>query len=313
MTVHQTAYLSPHRLKICHEDIGNPSRDLSAVRASTSRAFTVTELLVVIGLVAILAALLIPAAATAHRAAARASELSAARQVTQAWTAYAIDQQGQLIPGFKNGLPAFEPDGTPIPIDSYGGGATIAARWPWRLAPYFAGDMRALYVGDHGEFLSRLGGGDHGEMLYFASLYPSFAMNSTWVGGDSERMGFQPHTLPSGAPHPLARFYISRLAQFTHPQRVSVFVSSRTAATVDGQTLPGYFRVESPWLVQSQWGARYDPDDPVSCGNVRARWGDEAVVATADGAVEGIAIESLRDMRRWADQADTVDFRLTPP
>ncbi|MSR68962.1 MAG: type II secretion system protein [Phycisphaerales bacterium] len=286
---------------------------MPARRVALRTAFTMTELLVVVGVIALLVALSVPAVQGAHRAAARASELAAVRQVSQAWLSYATDQQGQLIPGFKSGLPAFEPDGTIIPVDTYGGGVTIAARWPWRLAPYFAGDMRALYVGDHGEYFSSLANGDHGEMLYFASLYPSFAMNTTWVGGDSERMGFQARTLPSGAPNPIARFYVSRLASFVHPQRVSVFVSSRTAATVDGTITSGYFRAESPWFVQSQWAARYDPDDPVSYGNVNARFGDEAVVASADGAVEAVAVETLRDMRRWADQAYEVDYRLTLP
>ncbi len=285
----------------------------SAPRLAGRTAFTVTELLVVVAIIALLVALIVPAVKVAHRAAARAAECAAARHVAQAWVSYATDQQGQLIPGFKSGLAAFEADGTPIPIDTYGGGATIAARWPWRLAPYFAGDMRALYIGDHGEYFSSLANGDHGEMLYFASLYPSFAMNTTWVGGDSERMGFQPRTLPSGAPNPLARFYVARLGEFVHPQRVSVFVSSRTAATVDGSIAQGYFRAESPWFVQSQWAERYDPDDPVSCGNVNARFGDEAVVATADGAVDAVAVEALRDMRRWADQAYEVDYRLTAP
>ncbi len=274
--------------------------------------FTVTELLVVIGLIALLVVLIVPAANRARRAAVRASEMALARQVVQAWIAYATDQQGQLIPGFKSGLPAYEPSGAVIPVDTFGGGATIAARWPWRLAPYFSADMRALYVGEHGEFFSRLANGDHGEMLYLASLYPSFAMNTTWVGGDSERMGFQPQTLPSGARNPLARFYVSRLAGFAHPSRVTVFISSRTAATLDGTITQGYFRAESPWFVQSQWAARYDPENPVSCGNVSARFGDEAIVASADGAVAAVAIETLRDMRRWADQANEVDFRLVP-
>lgn len=284
-----------------------------AAENRTYRAFTLVELLVVIGLIALILILALPALNMARQAARRSRELSAARQVVQAWFAYATDQNGQLLPGFKSGLPAFQPDGVQIPLDTFGGGATIGARWPWRLAPYFGGDMRALYVDEQGELLSQLDNGPREEYLYFASLYPSFGLNSTWVGGDAERMGFLPSTLPSGAPNPLARFYVSRLAGFRQPQRVSVFVSSRTSATVSGQITQGYFRVESPWFVQSQWAPKYDPLDPTSCGNVGAHYRDEAIVATADGAVEAVAIETLRDMRRWADQAQTVDFHLTIP
>ena len=280
---------------------------------STQRAFTLVELLVVIGLIALIVALLGPAINMARRAATRSREMAAARQVVQAWLFYSIEQKGQLLPGFLPGLPAFDANGAAIPANTYGGGANIAARWPWRLAPYFSGNMRALYVGDQGEVLSKLEVGDPGEYLYFASLYPSFGLNSTWVGGDSERMGFLPPILANGQPNPLGRFFVSRLAQFRHPQRVSVFVSSRTAATIDAQMTQGYFRVESPWFVLSQWAPKYDLEDAASCGNVSARYRDEAIVATADGSTEAIAIETLRDMRRWADQAETFDFRLTPP
>ncbi len=285
----------------------------NTVQGRWRRGFTLVELLVVIGLIALIIGLLGPALNMARRAAARSREMGAARQVAQAWISYSLEQNGQLLPGFLPGLPAFEENGTVIPPNTYGGGATISARWPWRLAPYFGGDMRALYVGAQGEVLSKLENGDHGEFLYFASLYPSFGLNSTWVGGDSERMGFLPQTLPNGQPNPLGRFFVSRLAQFRHPQRVTVFVSSRTPSAMEAQSTQGYFRVESPWFVQSQWAVKYDPLDPASCGNVSARYGDEAVIATADGSTEAIAIETLRDMRRWADQAETFDFRLTPP
>ena len=291
-------------------------RPILVVPASAERnrgGFTLIELLVVVGLIALIIALLGPAFNMARRAAKRGREVAAARQVSQAWLSYSTEQNGQLLPGFLPGLPAFEADGTVIATNTYGGGATIAARWPWRLAPYFSGDMRALYVGDQGEVLSKLVEGDHGEYLYFASLYPSFGLNSTWVGGDSERMGFMPQTLPNGQPNPLGRFFVSRLAQFRHPQKMTVFVSSRTTSTVDGQMTQGYFRVESPWFVQSQWATKYDSEVAASCGNVSTRYGDEAVIATADGATEALAIETLRDMRRWADQADSFDFRLAPP
>ena len=60
------------------------------------RAFTLTELLVVIGTLAVLFSLLIPVAAKARSAARAASCLSNLRQMGAAWTMYVADNQGAL-------------------------------------------------------------------------------------------------------------------------------------------------------------------------------------------------------------------------
>jgi len=276
------------------------------------RAFTLVELLAVIGVIALLVALSASAVTVVQRTARQTTELAALRSALQAWTGYALDNGGVLIPGFLPGLPAFQRNGEPIPTQTYGGGANIAARWPWRLTPYLGGDMRSLFVGSQADMWSKLENGDPEQMLYFASLYPSFGMNSTWVGGDSERLGFLPATLPNGQRNPLANFYLRRLAMARNPARVIAFASSRTNATADGGIAEGYFRLESPAFIQPQWQARYDPEVPASFGNLSARYRDEACVGTIDGAVAAEGVNALRDMRRWADQADRADWSLQP-
>ena len=136
----------------------------------SSRAFTLTELLVVLGLIALLTAIVCPAFNSARMFSKRCQEVAAARHAVQAWTMYATDRDGQVLPGFKSGLTAYQADGTAIQPGVYGGAPTIAARWPWRLAPYFSGDMKSLYVGDQSEVLSALENGDPAQYLYFTSL-----------------------------------------------------------------------------------------------------------------------------------------------
>jgi len=281
-------------------------------RGMRPRAFTLVELLAVIGVIALLVALSASAVTVVQRTARQTTELAALRSVLQGWMGYSLDNGGMLIPGFLPGLPAFQGNGEPIPAQTYGGGANIAARWPWRLTPYLGGDMRALFAGPQAEMWSKLENGDPEQMLYFASLYPSFGMNSTWIGGDSERLGFLPPTLPNGQPNPLANFYLRRISMARNPARVIVFASSRTNATVDGGIAEGYFRLESPMLMQPQWQERYDPEVPASFGNLSARYRDEACVGTMDGAVAAVGVNALRDMRRWADQADRADWSLPP-
>jgi prepilin-type N-terminal cleavage/methylation domain-containing protein len=295
------------------------------IRVRTKRAprgFSITELLVVIGVVALLVTLLIPAARMVRKAAAKTRELTTARMLGQAWTHYATDSSGAVLPGFRAGLPAFGPDGAPIPPETFSGsGAAIAARWPWRLTPYLGSDAMNLFAGPQREALLRLrASSDVDRFYYLASLVPSFGLNSAWVGGDSDRLGFLPPTI-GGQANPFHNFYVTRLSQVAHPERLTLFASSRMANDFggdpigqyfDGAMIEGYFRIDSPWFQARIWADAYSPSDPASSGNVSARADGDAIVVTASGSTEAVPVRQLDDMRRWADQADRIDWRLAP-
>lgn len=271
------------------------------------RGFTVVELLVVIAAIAVLLSFSIPAFRRLMADSTRTREMAAARQMVMAWNTYATDSKSWVLPGFKTGLPARLQDGSTIAPDNYGGGATIAARFPWRLAPYLGHNFKGMYINEQSAELNKLKDGNQEEYLYFASLYPSLGLNSTWVGGDQERYGFLPNP-----PAPFKNFYVTRLSTIRDPDRLVLFGSARTDATSDNRMVEGYFRLESPRFVAPQWADAYDATQPASCGNISARHDGTAVCAFTGGSVDTIQIDALRDMRHWANMATSPEWQLTP-
>jgi prepilin-type processing-associated H-X9-DG protein len=57
-----------------------------------------------------------------------------------------------------------------------------------------------------------------------------------------------------------------------------------------------------------------DPDDaPIHYGYLSLRYGGSAVTAFLDGHADTLPEKKLRDMRHWADQADSPHWKLQPP
>jgi len=276
-----------------------------SVRMVRRTGFTLAELLVVVAIIGIVVAIVVPVASGARRSAARALESAALRGVMTAWTGYATDQSGWVLPGYRGGLDARDEYGQAIPPEAYGGDVEVRKRYPWRLAPWLDRDLGRLYVGDNRETLERLRTGDRGQFYYFASLYPSFGLNSAFVGGDEARFPSD-DALPNGAANPFAQWCVRRLSGARRPGRTIVFASARSAATQDGMITEGAFRIDAPWLTGPavRWAAAYDPADPASCGGLSVRGkGDEVITATVDGGVEQLQVDELRDMTRWCDGA----------
>jgi prepilin-type N-terminal cleavage/methylation domain-containing protein/prepilin-type processing-associated H-X9-DG protein len=78
-----------------------------AHRSSLRKAFTLVELLVVIGIIALLIAILLPSLAQAREAARRAACLSNLRQVGMAMRFYAGDNRDQVPLGYRAGRKQF--------------------------------------------------------------------------------------------------------------------------------------------------------------------------------------------------------------
>ena len=151
--------------------------------------FTLTELLVVVAIVAVMIGLLLPALGAVKAEGRKITEMSAARQLMLGYAGYAHDNYEAVLPGYRTGLRAEDAHGRSIaemhsPI--------AAARYPWRIAPYLDYSLRTLYQNEHEYVLERFEQGDWDEgdeelYYYFVSLSPSLGLNTWWVGGDEAK------------------------------------------------------------------------------------------------------------------------------
>jgi prepilin-type N-terminal cleavage/methylation domain-containing protein/prepilin-type processing-associated H-X9-DG protein len=270
------------------------------------RGFTLVELLVVAAIIVTVIAVLLPAIGSVRNRTAVAREMATARNLAAAWTSYATENNGAALPGYKNGLPAFDQNGTPIAEATIG---VAAARYPWRLAPYLTFNLRALYIDEGLRTLEGLEQTDYSNYLYQTSVFPSLGLNATWIGGDENQGGFNPAYLNA-----YGKFYATRASEIRNTGGLILFASARGVDANPGevgQLTEGYFRVRSPNFTADQWGPAYDETDPASYGQVSSRNGGKTVVSFVDGHAAAKQVEELRDMRMWVDRATTPDWKLT--
>lgn len=258
------------------------------------RAFSLVELFVVIAVVAVLLGLLLPGLGRARDEARAVRSAVASRSLVSAWTLYAEDHRGELLPGYL-------PITTDVRVtDEYGNewGALIAQRWVYRLAPWFDHAMLGTtIVGEEAEFArdsARIRGMENGhfEWAYRMSVYPSFGLNVQHVGGN---YADPPQTFRATNP-------LRRLDQPLRPGHLVVFASARGPGSGD-TVIPGFHRVEPP-----PRGAVFSPAaKPQEFGHLDARYNRRVVAALADGHAERIAPGDLTDRRRWSDVAARKD------
>ena len=99
----------------------NRSRGRIACKTQRRAGFTLVELLVVIGIIAVLVALLLPALQKARRAALQVTCQSNLRSIGQAYTMYVNDNKSTMLPGEVR---------WPSSI------GTVSSRWYMQLRPY---------------------------------------------------------------------------------------------------------------------------------------------------------------------------------
>ncbi len=198
-----------------------------------ARAFTIIEMLVVIGILSLMLGILLPALSGAKKRSSKQTELNSIRQVGYAWTLYANGNNDKLLPGFLDAdvqekwrVGYLYPSRIPIqPSPNFASGdPNIAGPWPWRLLPFMDNSLPLVYGYIDDPHLTRFDGKSYplfdtvtldptqineqlnmqiiGEAALPIAFAPSFGYNAFYVGGWWE--------IEPGTEIPRYRFYDAR-------------------------------------------------------------------------------------------------------
>ncbi len=284
---------------------------------SLQRGFTLTEVMTVIAVVGVLLAIIIPSLKSLSDQAAGATELAAARQLSQGYVGYATDTNGELMPGYLSQSPGDEhyegnydvqgPDGNLL-------GGPAKRRWTWRILPYLDDAVDSLFVNEARQYIDQRRGTDG--FAYLTSVFPSFGLNGEWIGGMQGSI--------YGDLHTLGRFtgqcyYAQRLAEVQRPADQLLFGSSRGGGPQGDSDVEGFFFIQSPYYLTTGWRWAEDEDGgplyeeplaPSKSGYLSLRIRGKSATSMLDGSTALRSMQELADMRLWTNQAWKPDWVL---
>ncbi len=278
------------------------------------RAFTLVELLIVIGIIALLLGLALPSLRGARDVAKMSKELSLARQMMIAYQLRTEDHKGYLMAGYP---PAPAINDAPLAYDEVGNPvqAPASRRYPWRFLSYLDFNLEGLYT--EKSRIEEMREEDLWGYHYAVSVAPSLGLNQSFVGGsadgDRTSVAFNPQAREVWG----SGWYAKKESDVERPSMLMVFASAQSSFAVEGGVqLNGSYKVTPPYFVEREWDLEPPSqvaDGASATGNISLRHQGKAVVGLFDGHAEAFDWEQMQDMRHWAPIADMKDWTLPDP
>ncbi|MGH7214123.1 MAG: type II secretion system protein [Tepidisphaeraceae bacterium] len=266
-------------------------------------AFTLVELLAVVGIIALLIAILLPVLSKARQAAASVKASSDLRQLLTGYLQYSIDNKGALLLGY----PPLTVNGVPVVAELTDGtlvGPPTSQRYPWRLIRHVSNVWPIMYYY-----------GSVPDDDYVKGLSTGFGLNDVFLGGHDGPFfrgfnGDRPNT---------GKHVAFKASEIRRSSRQIVFTEAKR--TIAGEH-DGAFYVQPPrgnapgpddrWWVASPDGKTAIAKTSVFGGLPNGRFGNGTLVGFFDGHTEALTPRELEDMRLWCPRATSADYDFTP-
>ena len=278
--------------------------------------FTLVELLVVIGIIALLVGILLPSLGRARAQSQQVRSLNNMRQIMAGYTMYYQDHNGWLLLGYAP--PTLM--GKALTVESEAGhvfGSPVSERYPWRLAPYVQNIWAILH--SHGDLPPEPKAGDAPAAAflkaYIISLNPTYGINSVYFGGHRGPI-FKGFVGPGGDRPNYGKHVVFKASAVLRPTQQIVFADSK-ARSIGGAEDDGLHYLTPPRASGHRW--RVDDQGKIeiltpgmAMGIPDGRYGMGAVVGFFDCHAESVRPAQLEDMRYWANCATAADYDLSP-
>jgi type II secretory pathway pseudopilin PulG len=310
-------------------------------------AFTLVEMLVVTGIIALLVGLALTAMSGVKKRGHKATELNFLKQVGHAWSLYALNNNDATLPGYLSvavqappvqglsrswGVKYEFPDRTAIDP----GPDNVTGPWPWRLLSYldYSHELIHHHTADHPDLEVATIKLEAEEVAY----EPAFGYNGYYIGGHWDMAGSNPSNpvltfadhcgVPTGNAGGRVRMSIPlSISQIHRTSDMVVFCAATKFQDSQGQTkrklprdTPGWHLVAPPIVgEQEQWRpairdmsgeVEIRANGPVYCPLVR--YTAAIAVNWADGHVSSEGYINLYDQRKWINSADHDMFKHGP-